>query len=97
MTPNYANPPDFSRDYPGDDAHEYEHAYTVFPDTVVRVSAVGGGTLGRTYEDNYWHYYVTDGIRTMRGSDLFIPWEASHEDAAGEAVHFFRYYGEDAD
>lgn len=56
----------------------------------VRVSAVGGGTLGRSYEGNHWAYSVTvQGSGQVAHGDCFrIRRSVTHEDAAREIAEF---------
>lgn len=70
----------FDDTFPMDES-EWEYT-TRIEGMQVRVTAVGGGTVGRTYTQNYWHYQVSneDGI-VAEGSDLFIPF-AGHISAA---------------
>lgn len=80
----------FDHDYPGDDNHEFQTAHTWAPNTILRVSAVGGGTIGREYANNYWHYcLIVNGEVVRRGSDLYIPEPTNHLNAAEAAFEFF--------
>jgi hypothetical protein len=74
----------YEHDYPGDDAHEFT---TTIGDVEVRVSKVGGGTVGRDYE-GAWHYLLTSGVIVHRGSDFSSGQAVSHSEAAALVVGF---------
>jgi hypothetical protein len=60
----------------------------------VFVSAVGGGTIGRAYSANHWHYRIIEqeSMNTvMEGSDLYCPFATTHHMAAEAAWEFFEY------
>lgn len=88
------NAPDYSHDYPGDDSHEHERTFDDlgYPVTV-RLSAVGGGTVGRYYRHQAWHYAIVgpSGKVLARGSDLYTPGPIDHAAAAYTAYTFYRY------
>ena len=76
-------------DYPEHHNHEYaqtdEYGYTF------AVSTVGGGSVGQSYSDNYWHFRVTDSndVEMMHGSDLYIPFPTTHYEAADALADFY--------
>lgn len=53
----------------------------------VEVYAIGGGTVGKVYYDQYWAYRVVflDGSE-RHGTDLLIPLDANHSRAAMKAA-----------
>lgn len=77
----------YAHEYPGHDDHE--HTETI-DGTEYRVSAVGGGTVGRSYGQNHWHYaVVSEGVVVDHGSDLSIGASVTHAEAAHELAAFF--------
>lgn len=86
--------PDFSSSHPGpiEDANELSIC-APFAGSIntIRISAVGGGTVGRCYSDQYWHYTIWTSdpkADPIVGSDLHISLPATHLDAINELVDF---------
>lgn len=76
----------FDHDYPGDGGHEYE---TMTEAGAVRVSKVGGGTIGRAYQ-GAWHYHVRG--TAFRGSDLVTGSPTTHHEAAQTVADFYDHH-----
>lgn len=73
---------DYSSSHPGDRAEDHEFELELDPETFVRISKVGGGTVGREYS-GYWHYtIVMAGAVSDRGSNLYTGSPHTHEAAA---------------
>jgi len=73
-------------------AHEFpktddEWEYTC-PFCSVRVSKVGGGTLGRAYT-GHWHYRIVINGTVHQGSDLHTGTPKTHAEAATQVADFF--------
>lgn len=57
----------------------------------VYISKVGGGTVGKAYTGEYWHYLaLTEGQGVvMEGSDLRVGKSATHDGAAAEVYEVY--------
>ena len=72
--------PDFSHEYPGHDDHEFITTNDGFIE--IRITKVGGGTVGRHYS-GYWHYAILrHGLVLRHGSDLYTGTDTTHLGAA---------------
>lgn len=81
----------YDHDHPGADPADFELAVLTSDGRTVAVSAVGGGTIGRTYGDNAWHYLIrgADGETWAIGSDLVSGgYPISHLEAARSLLDF---------
>ena len=90
--------PNFDHERPTEmDDFEFELPFANTPTgrtLYVFISKVGGGTPGKSYTDEYWHYMATtegQGV-VMEGSDMRIAGAATHADAA--EMIFDRYCAE---
>jgi len=77
-------PNPYEHEYPASD-DEWEYAC---PYCSIRVSAVGGGTVGRSYVGN-WHYRITVNGVTRGGSDLVTGSPTTHAQAATLVSEFY--------
>lgn len=92
----------YAHEYP--EGHEHEYSLTVTEEddgyggevTTYLVSAVGGGTVGKGYSSQAWHWAVAvDGRAVAHGSDLFTgPLATTHAEAA-RVLRSFRPDAED--
>jgi hypothetical protein len=80
----------YSHDYPGHEDHEYVRHFPDYSATV-RVSAVGGGTVGKRYSMQAWHYAIVgpSGKVLAHGSDLHTAMPTDHNEAAQIALDFY--------
>lgn len=84
----------FKQDQP-DTLSDYEFCLTDSERNVrVYVSAVGGGTLGKSYALNYWHYLVMPqrGEETEKvllvGSDFYSGFHRNHQEVAEAIIEY---------
>lgn len=77
----------YAQDYPTDPS-DWEYVAMTYDGSTVRISKVGGGTIGRAYA-GAWHYSHEDsnGVVT-RGSDLNTGTPFYHEEAAEAVLDF---------
>ena len=82
----------FDHDRPSS-TDEWELTTVTDNDATVRVSKVGGGTLGRAYAGS-WHYSYHDprGHRLEEGSDLVTGSPTTHEEAAEQVADYFEQH-----
>lgn len=77
----------FGHDHPGDNSADHEYV-TEIDGAAVRISKVGGGTVGKAYV-GHWHYTIVQGGAVSdRGSDLHTFMARTHAEAAQVLMGF---------
>ena len=80
-------PDHYSHERPDDLSPDWELT-AIYEDETVRISKVGGGTVGNAYS-GWWHYSHTgpDGV-TVSGSDLYTGSPTTHAGATAILAEF---------